>query len=165
MPLLVRITLVLAFISLLSASGCAKRIGATYDPFLMFPATAQWAWDEGMNRIPEDPSMQALNIRAVVREIITEGLAGRGYTMAPKSGKVDFLVHYQVGIGRRISADSVQGYGSLSLTLVDVSTNRDVWLGFVKTDADVSLPEAQRRKRLQKEIDKMLKKFPPSQSK
>ncbi len=165
MRLLERMILVLAVIALLGSSGCAKRTGATYDPFFLFPATAGWAWDEGMNRIPEDPSMQALNIRAVVRDIITEGLARRGYTMVPKNGKVDFLVHYQVGIGRRISADSVQGYGSLSLTLVDVSTNRDVWLGFVKTDADVSLPEAQRRKRLQKEIDKMLKKFPPAQSK
>ena len=100
MRLLVRITLVLAFIALLSASGCTRRIGATYDPFLMFPATAQWAWDEGMNRIPEDPSMAALNIRTLVRETITKGLARRGYALAPKGGKVDFRVHYQVGIGR-----------------------------------------------------------------
>ena len=165
MRLLERITLVLAVIALLSSSGCAKRIGATYNPFLMFPATAQWAWDEGMNRLPEDPSMTPLNIRTLVRETITEGLAKRDYTMAPKGGEVDFRVHYRVGTGRRIKQTSVTGYGSLSVTLVDASTNRDAWVGFVKTDVDVSASEAQRRKRLQKQIDKMLRKFPPSQPK
>ena len=165
MRLLVRITLVLTFIALLSASGCAKRIGATYDPFLMFPATAQWAWDEGMNRIPEDPSMASLNISTLVRETITKGLARRGYQMAPEGGKVDFRVHYQVGIGRRVKTSSVTAYGSLSLTLVDASTDRDAWVGFVKTDVDVSVSEADRRQRLQKKIDKMLRKFPPAQPK
>ena len=165
MRLLKRITVVFAVIYLLGSSGCATRIGATYDPFLVFPATAQWAWDEGMNRVPQSPSMTALNIRAVVRDTITEGLARRGYTMAPEGGKVDFQVHYQVGIGKIIKPNSVKAYGSLSLTLVDVTTNRNAWVGFVKTPVDVSLSETERRTRLQKNIKKMLSKFPPSQHK
>ena len=164
MRLLKRITPVLAVLVLLSSSGCAqKRIGATYDPFVIFPATAQWAWDEGLNRLPTDPSITELNIRSLVRETITKGLARRGYTMSPEDGKVDFRIHYQVGIGRRIGPNSVTGYGSLSLTLVEASTNRDVWVGFVRTNVDVSLSETDRRKRLQKQINKMLRKFPPSQ--
>jgi hypothetical protein len=164
MRLTKRITLILAVISLLSAAGCGpKRIGATYDPFVMFPSTAQWAWDEGLNRLPTDPSLADLNIRTIVRETITKGLAKRGYTMAPEGEKADFLAHYQVGIGKKIEASSVKGYGSLSLTLVDTSTGRDVWVGFVRTQSDASLSEADRRKRLQNQIDKMLKKFPPSQ--
>jgi hypothetical protein len=76
---------------------------------------------------------------------------------------VDYRVHYQVGTGKRIEQTSVKGYGSLSLTLVDASTDQDVWVGFVKTESDVSLSEKDRRKRLQKKVDKMLGKFPPSQ--
>jgi hypothetical protein len=164
MPLLKRITLVLAAIALLSSFGCGpKRTGATYDPFVVFPATAQWAWDEGLNRVPADQSITDLNIRSIVRDIITKGLAKRGYSMAPDGGKVDYRVHYQVGTGKRIEQTSVKGYGSLSLTLVDASTDQDVWVGFVKTESDVSLSEKDRRKRLQKRVDKMLRKFPPSQ--
>jgi hypothetical protein len=164
MPLLKRITLVLAAIALLSSFGCGpKRTGATYDPFVVFPATAQWAWDEGLNRVPADQSITDLNIRNIVRDIITKGLAKRGYSMAPEGGKVHYRVHYQVGIGRRIEKKSVKGYGSLSVTLVDASTNQEVWVGFVKTESNVSQSETERRKGLQKRVDKMLGKFPPSQ--
>jgi hypothetical protein len=164
MPLLKRITLVLAAIALLSSFGCGpKRTGATYDPFVVFPATAQWAWDEGLNRVPADQSITDLNIRNIVRDIITKGLAKRGYSMAPEGGKVHYRVHYQVGIGKRIEKTSVKGYGSLSVTLVDASTDQDVWVGFVKTESNVSLSETERRKGLQKRVDKMLGKFPPSQ--
>jgi hypothetical protein len=160
-----RITFALAVFVLLSASGCReKRIGATYDPFAIFPATAQWAWEEELNRLPTDPSMAELNIRVLVEEAITKGLAKRGYEMAPEGGEVQFLIHYQVGIAKRIEPNSVQGFGSLSLTLVDPTTNRDVWVGFVKTRADITLSESARRKRLQQQVDTMLKKFPPSQS-
>jgi len=159
-----RITLVLAVLVLLGSSGCGeKRIGATYDPFAIFPATAQWAWEEELNRLPTDPSMTELNIRTLMEEAITKGLAKRGYEMAPAGGEVQFLVHYQVGIAKRIEPNSVKGFGSLSLTLVDPTTNRDVWVGFVKTKADIALSESDRRKRLQKQVDTMLKKFPPSQ--
>ena len=106
--------------------------------------------------------MAELNIRTVVREIVTDGLAKRGYTLAPEGEEAEFLVHYQVGIGKRIGPDSVKGFGSLSLTLVEVSTKRDVWVGFIKTEVALSLSEEDRRKRLRKRVDKMLKKFPPS---
>jgi hypothetical protein len=165
MRLLERSALVLTVIALLGASGCAKKIGATYDPFVIFPATAQWTWNEEMNKIPNDPSMEALNIRSIVREAITEGLAKRGYTLAPAGGKAEFRVHYQVGIGQKIEQDSVKSYASLSLTLVDTKTDRSAWVGFIKTGADIATPEAQRRKRLREQMNKMLKNFPPNQPK
>jgi hypothetical protein len=159
-----RIPLVLAVFVLFSSSGCGeKRIGATYDPFAIFPATALWAWEEELNRLPTDPSMTELNIRTLVEEAIVKGLAKRGYEMAPEGEEVQFLAHYQVGIAKRIEPNSVKGFGSLSLTLVDPATNRDVWVGFVRTRANVALSESDRRKRLQGQVDKMLRKFPPSQ--
>jgi hypothetical protein len=157
--------LALAVIALLGASGCAKKIGATYDPFVIFPATAQWTWNDELNRIPKDPSMEALNIQSIVREAITEGLAERGYTLAPSGGNVDFRVHYQIGLGQKIEQDSVKSSASLSLTLVDTKTDRSAWVGFIKTGTDIAAPEAQRRKRLREQMNKMLKKFPPNQPK
>jgi len=158
-----RITLILAVLVLLSAAGCGrKRVGATYDPFVIFPATAQWAWDENMNRLRTDRSMDELNLHTVVRDVITEGLAKRDYAMASEGGKVDFLVYYRVGLGKRIGPDSVKGFGSLSLTVVDVSSNRDVWVGFIKIEVDLALSDKDRRRRLRKRVDKMLRKFPPS---
>ena len=165
MRLLERSTLVLTVIALLGASGCAKKIGATYDPFMVFPATAQWTWNDELNIIPDHPSMKTLNIQSIVREAITEGLAKRGYTLAPAGEKVDFRVHYQVGIGQKLKPGSVKSYASLSLTLVDTKTNRSAWVGFIKTDADIATPEAQRRKRLREQMNKMLKNFPPNQPK
>jgi hypothetical protein len=165
MHLLERNVLVLAVIALLGTSGCATKIGATYDSFATFPATAQWTWNDELNRVPKVPSMETLNIESIVRETITEGLAERGYTLAPAGGKVDFLVHYQVGLGQKVEQDSVKSYASLSLTLVDTTTDRSVWVGFIKTGADVATPEAQRRKRLREQMNKMLKNFPPNQPK
>jgi hypothetical protein len=165
MRLFKRSTLVLTAIALLGASGCAKKIGATYDPFVIFPATAQWTWNEELNRIPGDPSKEALNIRSIVRDTITEGLAKRGYTLAPAGRTVDFRVHYQLGIGQKIEQDSVKSYASLSLTLVDTKTDRSAWVGFIKTDADIAIPEAKRRQRLREKMNEMLKDFPPNQPK
>ena len=157
--------LILAVLALLGASGCAKKIGATYDPFVVFPATAQWTWNDELNRIPSDPSMESLNIESIVRETITEGLAKRGYTLAPAGGKVDFQAHYQIGLGQKIKQDSVKSYASLSLTLVDSKTDRSAWVGFIKTEVDIAIPEAQRRKQLRERMNKMLKNFPPNQPK
>jgi hypothetical protein len=165
MHLLARNILALAVIALLGASGCAKKIGATYDPFMAFPATAQWTWNDELNIIPDHPSMETLNIQSNLREAITEGLAKRGYTLAPAGEKAEFRVHYQVGIGQKIKPGSVKSYASLSLTLVDTKTDRSAWVGFIKTDADIAIPEAQRRKRLREQMNKMLKNFPPNQPK
>ena len=165
MRLLERITLVLTVIALLGASGCAKKIGATYDPFVIFPATAQWTWNDELNRIPSDPSMESLNIESIVRETITEGLAKHGYTLAPAGGKVNFQVHYQIGLGQKIKQDSVKSYASLSLTLVDSKTDRSAWVGFIKTEVDIAIPEAQRRKQLRERMNELLKNFPPNQPK
>jgi hypothetical protein len=165
MHLLERSTLVLTVIALLGASGCGPKIGATYDSFAIFPATAQWTWNDELIRIPKHPSMETLNIKSIVQEAITEGLAERGYTLAPVGGKGDFRVHYQIGLGQKIKEDSVKSYASLSLTLVDTKTDRSVWVGFIRTDADITTPEAERRKRLRKQMNEMLEDFPPSQPK
>jgi len=165
MHLLKRNILVLAVIALLGAGCSAKKIGATYDPFVIFPTTAQWAWNTELIRIPKDPSMKTLNVQDFVQEAITEGLAKRGYTLAPAGGKVDFRVHYQLGLGREIKQDSVKSHASISLTLVDAKTDRSAWVGFIKTGTDIAAPEAQRRKRLREQMNKMLKNFPPTQPK
>lgn len=165
MRLLKRSTLVPAVIVLLGTSGCATQTGATYDPFVIFPATAQWTWNDELNRFPKDPSLETLNIQSMVREIITESLAERGYTLAPAGGKVEFRVHYQVGLGQEINQDSAKAYASLSLTLVDTKTDRSAWVGFIKSDADIATPEPQRRKRMREQMNKMLKNFPPNQPK
>jgi hypothetical protein len=165
MHLLKRNTLVLAVIALLGVSGCAAKTGATYDPFAIFPATARWTWNDELNSFPNDPSLETLNIQSMVREIITESLAERGYTLAPAGEEVDFRAHYQFGLGQLIEQDSIKAYASLSLTLVDTKTDRSVWVGFIKTDADIAISEAQRRKRIRKKMDKMLKGFPPNQPK
>ena len=163
MRLIERIALALGVLGLLAASGCTTKIGATYDPFVLFPATAQWTWDEAMNRMPSDPSMAKLNIEAIVRETITASLAERGYTLAPDGGPAHFRTHYQLGLGRVVKQDSVEAYASLSLTLVDTETNRSAWVGFIKTKVHIAVSESERRELLRKRLDKMLEDFPPSQ--
>jgi hypothetical protein len=158
-----RIALALGVLGLLAAAGCAKKIGATYDPFVVFPATAHWSWDEAMNRMPSDPSLAKLDIESIVRETITASLAERGYTLASQGEPVDFRVHYQLGLGQVVKPDSVEGFASLSLTLVDTQTDRAAWVGFIKTRVHVANSESERREQLRKRLDELLKDFPPSQ--
>jgi hypothetical protein len=160
-----RVALTLGVLGLLAVGGCTTKIGATYDPFVLFPATAQWTWDEAMNSMPSDPSMAKLNIEAIVRETIVASLAERGYTLAPDGGTADFRAYYQLGLGQIVNLDSVESFASLSLTFVDTETNRSAWVGFITTRADIAIPDAERRELLRKRLDKMLKDFPPSQPK
>jgi hypothetical protein len=51
------------------------------------------------------------------------------------------------------------------VSTVDAKTDRSTWVRFIKTGADIAAPEAQRRKRLREQMNKMLKNFPPNQPK
>jgi len=147
------------------ALGCAKTVGSTHDPLAIFPAQATWVWDEAANRMPSDERLRVLNIDAIIRDTTAEGLAARGYTQAPAGSPAPYLLSYEVGIGRLITTTSASAVGTLSLSLVESESKRRVWVGFIKVDVDTSLTEAQRRERLQGEMQKMLKDFPPSQPK
>jgi hypothetical protein len=64
-----------------------------------------------------------------------------------------------------ISTTSASAVATLSLSLVESESKRRVWVGFIKVDVDTSLTEAQRRERLQAEMQELLEDFPPSQPK
>ena len=150
---------------LVGALGCAETVGSTHDPLAIFPARATWVWDEAANRMPPDERLRILNIDAIIRDTTAEGLAARGYTQAPAGSPAPYLLSYEVGIGRLISKTSASAVGTLSLSLVESESKRRVWVGFIKVDVDTSRTEAQRRERLQGEMQKMLEDFPPSQRK
>jgi hypothetical protein len=150
---------------LVVAFGCAKTVGSTYDPLAIFPAQATWAWDDAANRMPSDETLHVLNVDAVIRDTTAEGLSARGYAQAPAGSPAPYLLSYEVGIGRMISTTSASAVATLSLSLVESESKRRVWVGFIKVDVDTSLTEAQRRERLQAEMQELLEDFPPSQPK
>jgi hypothetical protein len=154
--------LVLAF-CLFAAGGCAKNVGATFDPLAIFPAQSEWVWDEAASRMPNDERLEQLNVSSIIRDTAAVAFAARGYTQAPAGSDAPYRLSYELGLGRVIEATSARGFGSLSMTLSESKSKRRVWVGFIRVDVDTSMTESERRERLQGEMHKMLEEFPPSQ--
>jgi hypothetical protein len=154
--------LVLA-ICLIPLFGCAKNVSSNFDPLAIFPATATWVWDDSKNILPDDPTMVTLEIDRILREVVGEAFSARGYTEAPDGIQPDYLLHYEVGVGIVVDGRQRPPVATGSFELTEFLTGRQVWVGFLTTNVDVTLTEKERTRRLQRELRKMLKNFPPSQ--
>ena len=86
----------------------------------------------------------------------------KGY-QETKSGDVNYLLSYEVGVNSWISRTDARSVGSVSLSLVDAAYRRRVWLGFVRAEVDTSLTRQERTQLFREELREMLKDFPPSQ--
>jgi len=153
--------LVLA-VCLIPFFGCSKNIRVNFDPLAIFPATSTWVWNDAKNILPDHPSMEILHIDRLLRAEVEEGFAGRGYTEVPRGSEAEYEMHYEVGLGLQVGGTQRPAVATASIELTEISTGRQVWVGFMKTNVDVSLTEKQRVDRLRRNMRKMLKNFPPS---
>ena len=152
-------------IAFIAAWGCGgTKVGSTHDPLVVFPAEATWAWDEADNRLPNAEIVRTLDLDSVIREAATAAFAERGYVEASSGAPAQYLLSYDVGLGEVITQTSSRAVGSVSLHLVEARTGHRVWVGFVRTDVDVSRTDAERRSWMRERMRTMLKDFPPGHS-
>jgi hypothetical protein len=154
---------VLLAIAATVASGCASDVemGVSYDPLVAFPPQATWAWDEAANSLPSDERVQALNLEPLIREVVAEAFAARGYRQVAPGEPRHYLLSYQLGVATRLRPEESISVGSLSLQLAAADSHRRVWNGFARAVMDRSLTREERARRLRRELDRMLKRFPP----
>ena len=158
----------LGLVTALALAGCASDGGletsATHDPLTRFPAEATFSWDESGNKLPRDERIQALDLDPLIRQAANQEFAARGYRVTA-SGGADFRLSYHLDVHTWIGAGDSKSVASLSLLLVEASSDRRVWLGYGRAELDVSVSREERSARLRKATAKILEKFPPNQPK
>lgn len=149
-------------IALIPAWGCSgPKVGSTHDPLVVFPAQATWEWDDAANRLPNNELVHTLELDSIIREAATAAFSERGWVEAPAGSAPQYLLSYDVGLGEVISQTQARAVGSVSFHLAEARTGHRVWVGFVRTDVDLSRTEAQRRTWMRDRMRIMLKDFPP----
>jgi hypothetical protein len=145
-------------------TGCASdlSVGTSFDPLMRFPAEATWRFDERRILLPEDERIVALDVGPALRQAITEELAARGYRQAG-SETPDFGVVYQLSVTSRSRPEGSFAIGSLSLSLNDARSGKQVWVSFAQTEIEIARDESERNARLRKYVGQMLAEFPPGQ--
>lgn len=156
-------TLLTALLLLLHLAGCASDldVSTAADPLTRFPRQATYAWDAAANSMASDERLHALDLPALIKETANEQFAAQGYR-AVTSGSPDFRLSYELGLINWIGGDQ-KTIGSLSLHLVDPTSNRLVWNGYGKAPIHAGLSRAERKARLGEAIAEMLEEFPPEQ--
>ena len=148
----------------LAATSCATSdgmgVGSTHDPLTRFPATATWSWDDAANRLPDDSRLESMNLDEIVRQVTRDEFGRRGYSEVSR-GRGDFRLHYEIGLATWTSQTSATALGSISLTFVEPSSGRRVWVGFIRAEVDVNLDQEARTERIRTELRKLLETFPP----
>jgi hypothetical protein len=146
--------------------GCASdgvETSAAFDPLTQFPAQATFLWDSSSNKLPTDDRIAALELGPVIEAAAEAEFAARGYTLST-SDSANYLMSYQVATHSWIGADNSRAVGSLSLLLVEAKSGRRVWLGIGRAEMNVGLSKEERLAGMRVALAKMLKEFPPNQS-
>ncbi|MBW2290196.1 MAG: DUF4136 domain-containing protein [Deltaproteobacteria bacterium] len=158
-----------AFHSLILATvmlGCASdgiETSVAFDPLTQFPTQATFLWDSSSSKLPADDRIAALDLGPVIEAAAEAEFAVRGYTLSTTES-ANYLMSYQVASHSWIGADNSRAVGSLSLLLVEAASGRRVWLGIGRAEINVGLSNDERLAGMRVALAKMLKEFPPNQS-
>ena len=150
--------------ALLLLLGCktddaAVSVSSAYDPLYRFPQQATFAWDERANSLPDDPDIDKKSTDALLRQVIAEAFAARGYRAA--GADAPYRLSYEYTVNRRTGPDESFAMGSVSLILTERGSRRRLWTGFGQAEIYQGLTPEERHKRLREAFDRMLVSFPP----
>jgi len=155
-----------ALMLVIAMTGCASdgvETSTAFDPLARFPAQATFLWDSSSNRLPADDRIAALDLGPVIEAAAEAEFGARGYTLS-QTESANYLMSYQVATHSWIGADNSRAVGSLSLLLVEAASGRRVWLGIGRAEINVGRSSEERLANMRVALAKMLKEFPPNQS-
>ncbi len=150
---------------LLIQLACASddaRVSSTFDPLFRFPPQATYAWDDAANSLPKNSRILQLDPDTLLKQAANDAFSARGYHLA-SSGAPDYLLSYQLTVSTWIGVDNSTSVGSLSLLMREARSRDRIWTGFGRAEIHVGLTDQERRERMRRTMERMLKKFPPSQ--
>jgi hypothetical protein len=173
-----KIFISIATLFVLTAASFAQQVKTDYDRTTNFAQYKTYSWQKVETQDP----LQVDRIKSAVDAALT----AKGWTQVPSGGNVSLVAtevttnqqtlntyYNNFGGGRRFrggggfgtSTTTVDNYkvGTLVLDMVDAQTNKLVWRGSA-SDA-LSNKSDKNIKNLDKGVQKMLKHFPPGESK
>jgi len=152
-------------------------VAADIDPHADFSSYQTYAWDPDHTDSTGDPRMDDTDFDSWVRSFVADGLVARGLRETQESS-ADLLIHYHASVHQRFdvyTVDSERGYeyhgeeeqlfdyeeGTLVLCMVDRSTSRVVWRGYVHTNVEGVMDDPELiEERLTEAVHKVLERFP-----
>ena len=152
----------LAALLALALAACQSdtaEFSTSYDPLVVFPKNASFAWDATASRLPDDPRIRELELDPLIREAADGAFAARGWR--PVRGAADYRLAYELGENRWTGPDGSTSMVTLSLFLVDAKSGRRVWSSYGRAEVQPGLTREERAKRLRATLDRMLEAFPP----
>lgn len=91
-------------------SGCSTmQITSDYDPSANFADLRSYNWIPEPQKVSGDPKIDNPFIERRIRDAVDKQLAAQGYEKR-SSGTPDFLIGYQVAIGKKLAVSTVNNY-------------------------------------------------------
>src|SRR5215471_3354753 len=146
-------------LGLVACQSDTAEFSTSYDPLVVFPQQASFAWDPAASKLPDDPRIRELDLDPLIRQAADGAFAARGWR--PVSGAADFRLAYELGENRWNGSEGSTSVVSLSLFLTDAKSGRRVWSGYGRAEVQPGLTRDERGKRLRAALDRMLQGFPP----
>lgn len=167
----------LLLVLLVVSSAFAQQVSTDYDHSANFSGYKTYAWAEGT------PAKNPLMAQRIV-DGIDKQLAAKGFQKVDPNANPDLIVLYHAGVGTETQLNTTSmgpgwGYrwgggmatttvdkipvGHLSVDIGDAKSKKLLWLG-AASDTLSDKPEKNTQK-IDKALDKMFKKFPPSPEK
>jgi hypothetical protein len=158
----------------------SAQVGYDYDRGADFSRYRSYAWVSTGQKATGDKRLDSSLVDARIRRAIDSQLRAKGYAVSA-GGSPDFLVAYHTGMKDLMKGASTQNYigdrahgtfttisdvqpyheGTLTLDIVDATSQRLVWQASVRADVDQSLDPKERDSRMEDVVRAMLAHFPP----
>lgn len=142
------------------------------------PTPAKFSWVRSSSVLVEDPRLDAVQLRALVRGALQEGLAAHGLTPGSR-GTAMLEVGYVVALEKELDEPTVSSMfgldaglsataqeaakydkGTLIVSISHTGARTPLWRGSVQAFADLDLPDEVRRQRVQRAVELLLSRVP-----
>jgi hypothetical protein len=155
---------------LLSTHAWAQDVSYDYDKSVNFSALKTYAW------APDGNIQDELTHKRITAAVDAQ-LAAKGLRRVEAGATPDVIVTYRAGVRQELEVNGYTGYrvnrwssarvqqvpvGALVVEMLDAKTKDVVWRGIATKDLDVDASPEKREKNLNKAVEKLFKKYPPS---
>ena len=142
------------------------------------PSPASYSWVRSSAVLIDDPRLDAVRLRALVRGALQEGLAAyglapgsrgtamlqAGYVVALEKELDDSTVSSMFGLDAGLTATPEEAAkydkGTLIVNIAHTGARTPLWQGSVQAFADLDLPEEVRRQRVRRAVELLLSRIP-----
>ncbi|UCH84301.1 MAG: DUF4136 domain-containing protein [Candidatus Latescibacterota bacterium] len=172
----------IAALLLAVVGGCSggMEIQTDFDKETDFRGYSTWDWVPEPAQETGDPGVDDPIVRTRIQNAVEEELTKRGYLRSTDTP--DFLVNYHTAMKDELDVVEVTDYydrmpytefekdvtytytwhkGTLVLDFIDSASNKLVWRGIARAEVNLNDSPENKKKRIAKAVERMLREFPP----